>query len=96
MIKFIQQIFNMPRWYNRGVLYGKTDQQKKDFFNGLMKFYKTDPVFFEEQVNDLKSHELTQFVQHVHKLNEQDRTILSLLSIIDKLSKLETNEQGKG
>lgn len=67
----------------RGCLYGKTQQQKEDFFRSLTNFSYTDEQFFKEQCMDLQYHELKQFEEYLKKQNDIKR---NLLRDINKLS----------
>ncbi|MFQ5532064.1 MAG: hypothetical protein ACE5ES_05610, partial [Candidatus Nanoarchaeia archaeon] len=66
-------------------LYGKTEQQKKEFFESLIKFVENDPVFFEEQYFDLQPHEKDEFTDYVIKREQNLSTMKELLNIIEKL-----------
>jgi hypothetical protein len=50
----------------KGCLYGKTEEQKKEFFIRLISFAKDDPMFFKEQYNDLLPHEQREFIEYIY------------------------------
>ncbi len=63
----------------RGCLYGKTPQQKEDFFNSLLSFHDTDKMFFEEQFDDLLSEEKDEFIKWIAADNAHKRELLQKL-----------------
>ncbi len=64
----------------KGCLHGKSEQEKIDFFVSLEKFAKSDPIFFNEQCNDLLLHELEEFHNWIKKEAETKRALLSLVN----------------
>jgi len=47
--------------YKIGCLFGKNEEEKNLFFKSLYAFKRTDCIFYNEQLHDLRYDELEQF-----------------------------------
>jgi hypothetical protein len=77
----------------RGCLYGKTEQEKIDFFKLLSSFAIKDKQFFIEQCEDLLPKEIDEFIDWVIKNNEGVKLTIVGIDIIQKLVYAMKNEK---
>jgi hypothetical protein len=60
----------------KGCLHGKTQAQKDAFFESLSQFAINDPVFFEEQISDLKPAEQNEYLAWLKAKNKNLKELL--------------------
>lgn len=77
-------MFNFFR-KKKGCTDGMNQQEKEKFFQSLSDFATTDEQFFKEQYCDLQPQEQTEFVEWISIKTEQQKTMLQMIAIIEKL-----------
>ncbi len=70
-----------------GCLYGKTPEQKDEFFRKLSDFATSDQKFFEQQYWDLTFDERREFGEWCNDRDNNLRAIKVMVEIIGKLLK---------
>lgn len=78
-------MFNFFKKKKRGCLYGKTQQEKIDFFRSLSEFAIKDNIFFEQQYWDLLDDERREFGEWVIQDTKLKRQMLEMVKLIGNL-----------
>lgn len=77
----------------KSVLKDKTDKEKNDYFVALRILCRTDVSIFKSQVKLLNANEQLEFLHWIEQDNQNKRTMLGLIGVLDTLLKDVQNQR---